>query len=49
MVNRNRFQAVSAAVVHDAMGREIGRGNGLIERGGIPSGAMPGHLEAAAS
>ena len=45
MVNRNRLQAVSAVVVHDAGGREIGRGNGLIECGGKP----PGYLEAAAS
>ena len=45
MVNRNRFRAVSAAVVHNAGRREISRGNGFFERGG----KSPGHLEAAAS
>jgi len=49
MVNRNRFRAVSATVVHYDGGWEIGRGNGLIVRGGIPSGELPGHLGAAAS
>ncbi len=48
-MNRNGLQAVSAVVVHDVRGREIGRGNGLIERGGMPPGELPGHLEAAAS
>ena len=49
MVNRNRSRAVSAAAVYNAGGREIGRGYGLFERGGIPTGKSPSDLEAAAS
>lgn len=49
MVNRNRFRAASAAVVQGAGRREIGRGNGYFERGGMPPGKSPGYLEAAAS
>lgn len=49
MVNRNRFRAISAAVVHNAGRREIGRGNGLVLCGGIQPGELPGHLETAAS
>ncbi|MDE0282007.1 MAG: hypothetical protein OXN16_13180 [Gammaproteobacteria bacterium] len=49
VVNRIRLQAVCSTFVHNAGGREIGRGNGLIERGGIPPGELPGYLGAAVS
>jgi len=43
VVNRNNSQFIAEAVLYDASGNEIGRGNGVFVRGPIPLGRAKGY------
>ena len=43
VVNRNNSQFIAEAVLYDAKGNKIGRGNGVFVRGTIPLGRAKGY------
>ena len=43
VVNANKTQFIAEAIVYDADGKELGRGNGVFMRSKIPLGNVPGY------